>query len=339
MSLVKKAQYAYDVSDLDVWEDDPVPGLESIQPPDEGDREGLMPDGISSQPELSPVDDVNDLFFEEDVLKNDADADADADADIEGDVLIQLDNEEPQVLHFKLPNLPGAESDEDIVDEDEIEVDEEDDEIEVAERDAWDWESGGLGQFLDWLHGMFNRIPKYYGHETSGVERAIAFLSKLDLIISKAVRSDLKEELDISQVETARKEIRDGVKRLYERLDRLSSGAKKKKAKSSGEYQDMLVKNAQKITGVNKTTITVDILLARVAKVCINGMVSAGHDIEDMFDRQVKKYNLNVREQASVMQLLDDMGYPLRRDRGFLLDEEIDRTRSDNFDWNANYPA
>jgi hypothetical protein len=66
-------------------------------------------------------------------------------------------------------------------------------------------------------------------------------------------------------------------------------------------------------------------------------MVSAGHDIEDLYARQVKKFNLNEREQAQVMWLLADMGYPLRRDRGFMPDEEVDTTSSDNMDWAANY--
>jgi hypothetical protein len=269
--------------------------------------------------DVSLVDDANELSVGDDLG--------------EGQVMLQINDEEPIV--FSLPKLPGAEFDDEI--ESELEVDEPEDEVEVAERDKWDWEGGGLSQFLPWLQQMFGSIPKYRGHETSGVERAMAFLSRLDQAISKAVRSDLKDELDIAQVETARKEIREGLKRLEERLDRLTAGSKKKKAKSSTEYQDLLVKEAQKISGVNKTTITVDILLARIAKVCINGMVSGGHDIERIFDSQVKKYGLNVREQASVMELLDNMGYALRRDRGYLPDEEIDVSKSDNFDWSQQF--
>jgi hypothetical protein len=56
-----------------------------------------------------------------------------------------------------------------------------------------------------------------------------------------------------------------------------------------------------------------------------------------MKKRQVSKYKLNDREQAQVMQLLADMGYPLRQDRGYLADEDVDTTSSDNFDWAANY--
>jgi len=240
-----------------------------------------------------------------------------------------------QAFTFSLPMVPGSDLEED--DLDEIVVDEPEDEIEVAERDRWDWAGGGLPNFLSWLQGMFNSVPAHSGNETAGIERAIAFLQSLDKCISKAVRSDIKDELDIAQVEEARKAINDGIDRLEDRYERLMAGRKRNKKKS--ELHASLVKEAQKITGVGHVVVTVPLLISRIARVCINGMVSAGHDIEDMFDRQVKAYNLDKREQAELMQLLEDMGYPMRRDRGFTRDEQIDRTRSDNYDWAANYPA
>jgi ubiquitin C-terminal hydrolase len=78
---------------------------------------------------------------------------------------------------------------------------------------------------------------------------------------------------------------------------------------------------------------------SRIARICINGTVSAGHDISDMFQKQVKKWKLTDREQAEVMQLLSDMGYPLREDRGYMPDEEVDVTSSDNYDWSAQYSS
>ena len=97
------------------------------------------------------------------------------------------------------------------------------------------------------------------------------------------------------------------------------------------------MKEAQKITGVQGVFVTVPLLISRIARVCINGMVSAGHDIEDLYARQVKFYKLSDREQAEVMQLLFDMGYPMRQDRGFMPDQEFDPGSSDNMDYAANY--
>lgn len=101
----------------------------------------------------------------------------------------------------------------------------------------------------------------------------------------------------------------------------------------------VIVKEAQKITGVKGVYVTVPLLISRVARVCINGTVSAGHDIEWLYDQQVKRYKLNDREQAEVRQLLWDMGYPMREDRGFFPSDDLEVYDSDNNDWAANYKA
>ena len=85
--------------------------------------------------------------------------------------------------------------------------------------------------------------------------------------------------------------------------------------------------------------ITVPLLISRIARVCINGMVSGGHDINDLFHRQVKKYKLTDREQAETMQVLADLGYTMREDRGYMFDDDVDTSSSDNFDYSANYSA
>jgi ElaB/YqjD/DUF883 family membrane-anchored ribosome-binding protein len=147
---------------------------------------------------------------------------------------------------------------------------------------------------------------------------------------------DLDGELDANKVEEVRAEIEKGISRLHDRVDKIKS-SKKTKKKKSAEFESELVKEAQKITGVQGVFVTVPLLISRIARVCINGMVSAGHDIEDLYARQVKQYKLTDREQAEVMQLLADMGYALRQDRGYMPDEEVDPASSDNYDWAANY--
>lgn len=104
-----------------------------------------------------------------------------------------------------------------------------------------------------------------------------------------------------------------------------------------GFENEGLVRLAQKITGVSGVVVTVPLLISRIARVCINGTVSAGHDIEWLYDQQCKKYKLDDREQAEVRQLLWDMGYPMREDRGFFPSDDLEVYDSDNNDWAANY--
>ena len=278
------------------------------------------------------------IIVDEEELSSPDDAEIEVSEDVEGnpeddETMIVVDEDGDgdvdQVFRFDMAFLPGS----DLEEQDAISVEEPEDEVEVEEKDMWDWKSGGLKNFLPWLHHMANNVPSHTGHDTPGIERASAYLDNLDRAISQAVRSDIRGELDINQVTDARRAVRDGNKRLKDRLDALMG--KKKKAQT----EEQLVKNAQKITGVGHVVVTVPLLISRIARVCINGMVSAGHDIEDMFDKQASKYDLSEREQAELLQLLEDMGYPMRRDRGFERDETIDIRKSDNFDWAAQYHA
>lgn len=249
----------------------------------------------------------------------------------------------PGLVHIVLTDLPGApdgtpepEEDLEVVDEVEEQQPEDENDAKSKKNDKWDWGSKGAEGFLVWIKERVDDVPRHSGQDSAGLERAISYLERLDNEISKAMRLDLDGELDANKIESVRATIDDGLSRLHERLDKVKKKSKSRRKKKA-EFSPEMVKSAQKITGVQGVFVTVDLLTSRIARVCINGMVSAGHDIEDLYKRQVNKYKLNDREQAQVMQLLADMGYPLRQDRGYLADEDVDTTSSDNFDWAANY--
>lgn len=210
------------------------------------------------------------------------------------------------------------------------------DSAKAAKNEKWNWSKHGPTGFIAWVKERCDDVPKHSGYDTAGLERAIAYLERLDSEVSKAMRLDIDGELDANQIEKVRAIIDNGVERLHDRLDKVKT-SKKKSRKKKAEFQDGLVKEAQKITGVQGVFVTVPLLISRIARVCINGMVSAGHDIEDLYERQVKFYKLNDREQAEVMQLLADMGYAVKQDRGFMPDQDLHVEDSDNMDWAANF--
>ena len=259
-------------------------------------------------------------------------------------VLLELSAPEegsPDDVVFVLPKIPGAQDDSDIlVDEpSEIEVEEPKD-VEISD-DPWDWHSKGAANFLGWLKSMMDGVPSHTGRDTTGLEKAISYFEALDKEITRAMRSDYKNEIDAAKAEMAREQIEKGLDRLVDRLEkvRVSKFPRGKKSKKAGEVENGLVKEAQKTTHVGGIIITVPLLISRLARVIINGMVSGGHDSEDMFKKLSKKYDLTKREQAELLQLLADMNYPVRRDRGFDLDEDFDPRSSDNFDYAGNYLA
>ena len=251
----------------------------------------------------------------------------------EGDIVIVVE---------ELPGAPaGTIHPEIVVEEPESEKEDksaDDNDLKSKKNDKWDWASKGATGFVSWIKERINNIPKHSGYDSAGLERAVAYLDKLDSEISKAMRLDLDGDLDANKIESVRSEIDDGISRLNERLDKVSKSKKaKRKAKKASDENSVFIKEAQKITGVQGIYVTVPLLISRIARVCINGMVSAGHDIEDIYAKQVDRYKLSARERAETMQLLSDMGYPLRQDRGYLEDEDIDISSSDNMDWAANF--
>ena len=263
----------------------------------------------------------------------------------EEEVVVLEDGDPDEDLIFMLPQVPGAPEAGEIVVMDEtpsgdIEVEDESDaQVEVVD-DPWDWQSKGPRNFLNWLANMISNVPKHSGYDTTGLEKAISYFEILNKEISKAMRQDFKDEIDAAKAEKARDEIERGIDRLVERLERVKSTKyprKGKKVKKGWAEELGLIKEAQRATRIDGITITVPLIISTIARICINGMVSAGHDLEDMFEKQAKIYNLDNREKAELAQLLSDMGYAMRRDRGIEVGKDWDPTQSDNFDMNANY--
>lgn len=255
----------------------------------------------------------------------------------DGEFMLHVDQESDGDVVLTLDKIPGGLDQEDIVEE-AIEV-EEPEEVEVSD-DPWAWTVKG---FIPWLSKMMQGVPTHSGKDTVGLERAMAYLEALDKEISRAVRNDLNNDIAIDAVEKARDEIQRGLERLEDRLEKVKATKYprkgKKKTKKAEEEHDALVKEAQKATHVGGIVVSVPLFISYVARLLINGMVSGGHDIEDMFKKADQKFKFTDREKAEVMQLLSDMNYPVRRDRGFLPEEEIDTTSSDNYDWAAGYHA
>lgn len=258
-----------------------------------------------------------------------------------------LEVSEPGEISIVVEELPGAPPG--TVDpEPVLEVSEEpitaDDANEAKKEDPkaskWDWQKSGANGFVEWIKSRLAEVPKHSGLELSGLQRAEAFLDKLDNEISKAMRMDLDGELDANMIEKVRAEIDDGISRLQARMDKVKK-SKKSNRKKRAEYEideDGFIKEAQKITGVQGTYVMVPLLISSLARTIINGMVSAGHDLNVLYATQTEKYNLNDREQLELRQLLFDMGLPMRIDMGIKPDEHINLNEDTGQNWSTFYP-
>ena len=262
------------------------------------------------------------------------------------DMVVVEDEGSPDDGHeqimFVLPEIPGADDDSPIVVEEpaSLEVAEEEP-VEVEEPNPWDWQSKGLGNFLGWLKGMMEGVPRHSGRDTSGLERAVAYFQALEKEISKAMRMDFKSEISAAHAEEARSQILDGIDRMVDRLEKLNASKYKRGKTKKAEEELGLVKEANKAPRISGIVISVPLLISRLARVCINGMVSGGHDIEDTFHKLAKEYELTKREKAELEQLIIDMGYlhSSSVDRGFDLDHQKEPTSPDQFDFGTQFPG
>jgi len=244
---------------------------------------------------------------------------------------------ELEIVVEELPGAPAGTKDPEIIEVTDDKESKDDNEAKSSKKDSkWDWTSNGASGFLTWIKDRLDDVPKHSGYDSAGLERACSYLEKLDNEISKAMRLDVDGELDADKIEEVRSKIDEGLNRLYDRLDKVKK-SKKSSRKKKSEFEAELVKEAQKAAGVKGTFVVVPLLISRLGRIIINGLVSAGHDAGDMFKKLSNKYKLNDREQAELMQYLADSGFPMREDRGYMLDEEVDLSSSDNFDWAANY--
>jgi hypothetical protein len=289
---------------------------------------------------VDPESDLSvDLPSEEDHLPEDV------------DVVIEQDGE--PVLGIDLGDLPGAPSntpdpeteEEDLVVEESDSKDSESGDSNEAKdskkkEDKWDWKSKGFGHFTFWVKDRFEDVPKHSGYDISGLERAHAYLEKLHSEISRAMRSDIDGDLEAELIADIHEKIEQGIEKLEERIEKVKASKSSKRKKKADESSEGLVKEAQKIFGVqNGVVITVPLFISTLARTLVNGMVSAGKDIEHSYSLLVKKYDLTDREKIELIQLLQDMGLPMIKDRSVLPEEGFKPESTENFDYSANYKA
>ena len=242
------------------------------------------------------------------------------------------------MMVFKLPTLPGCKeemplevSEGDEKEEKSSKEEDKNDNKEMEVLDPWDPHSKN-GDVLAWVKDRFDNIPRHSGQETTGIERVISYLKKMNTGISKAISEDYDGKVDIGRLEVARKEIYSAIDRCETALLKLNGNFKKKK---SGEEINGLIKEAG-ATRIGGIIITVPLLIETIARTCINSNVSAGKDLEKTAAELIKKYKLDDREQMELFQLMADMSYPIRRPRGYNTDEKIDPKSVDTYDWMQN---
>lgn len=205
----------------------------------------------------------------------------------------------------------------------------------------WDWkpefENNGPSGFMKWVSERFHDVPTHSGRDAAGIERAISYLNKLNSEISACMKYDEDGQLDSKQIEKARQQIENGIDALEKALKAINKSKKDKKKKADTDNE--IIKEAQRVVGLQGNYINVPLLISSLARMCINGSISAGHSMEDNIQKVCDKFKLTDREKFSLAFLIQDMGFAVRADRFFLDVMEKRDEKEDGVDFAAGYQA
>lgn len=244
--------------------------------------------------------------------------------------------------------LPGSE----------LQVDDEmwadDEEEEEAESD---WENDrDHAQFIIYITKKLDKIPKHSGNTEIGCERAKHFLKGMDNEIRDAMRTDHDGKIDEIELAQVQEKINDMISKLESHIKKLTAGIKTKIITSGvcpvcesstpmwekTATSEQVCMSCDSVFKDNKlvkkaATPSLQVYMTPFERACvgmiINGVVSSGKQIEEVYKFVKEKYELSDREELAIQQLLADHGYPIHKDRGHIGED------GEDVDWLTNYTA
>jgi hypothetical protein len=239
-------------------------------------------------------------------------------------------------------------------------------EDKVVQVKESDWmKSQEAKDFMPFLVVEMKRIktPTACSGNKNEVERSLGQYKKLDSYISKALRSDWSSDISVNDVDKMRQQIERHIEELermlaahHEMKNRRKQVRRRASDNSSCEdcgapmYEDSGVKMcvACQEKGLKKEATTPHFLGMQyqmsaferaIVGTLINGVVSGGRDIEELFKKFEKKYDINAREKLAIIQILADMGYPVFKDRARIDENEDPTDEKEPREWQTQYYA
>jgi hypothetical protein len=245
---------------------------------------------------------------------------------------------------------------------------EEDEAIDKPAKET-DWEHDkDPSKFMAHYSKGLTTIPRHSGETVHGCERAIAHLKSYMNDGHQAMKVDLKGVIDELQMDAKTKEYMNAIDRLERQIERLKKKTKKasmdvrlvsegqcEKCKSNTPMWHDVANNKlvcmhceaeevaetdtiEKTAGTARLNVYISAFERAITGIITNSSVSAGHDLEEVYDRLDKQYKFTPREKLAIIQILADMGNPIILDRGRIGDEDKDPSKG-GIDYMSNYYA
>lgn len=213
---------------------------------------------------------------------------------------------------------------------------------EQEEKKPEDWRNTGKAElFPDHLERELQRIkpPSSIRGNRAEMERARGQWTQLCGDISRVLRKDYDGVLNVDDIDAKRQHIERYIEELDNALDGITEMMRKRKQMKRRRRAEDEGEGLVKEAGTATLGVFITPFERAIVGALINGVVSGGRNIEELYTEAKKKYDITPREELSVFQILSDMGYANFRDRLRLGDNE-DVSRTEGFgEWSSTYFA
>lgn len=217
---------------------------------------------------------------------------------------------------------------------------------EEKEEESTDWRvSKHPKHFVIFLLNEINRLPKPSDARGSKsmLEKALGMYNALDGHCSRALRSDYDDDIDVKRVDEIRNLInryKDDVQDALDGIDMMTKqkrNMRRRRAEDEGENELVKEATTPSFKGIQ---VQMSAFERAIVGAIINGAVSGGRQIEELYKEAKDKYKLSDREELAILQIISDFGYPIFKDRLTVGSKDEDPTRDKNFgEWSSNYYA
>jgi len=220
---------------------------------------------------------------------------------------------------------------------------------EQQEAEDTNWLSSGKPEhFVVFLTDEVKRFPKPTDvrGNVCKMEQALGQWKRLDNYISKALRGDYDGTVDVDFVDKVRTMVEQNIDQLEDMLDGIQSLKRnrkqmKRRQRRGEDEQDGIVREAgtPEFAGIQ---VNISAFERAIVGALINGKVSGGKNIEELYTIAKKKYDIDDRQELAIFQILADFGYPTFKDRikiGEETDDPTEKNDEKEGEWQKQYYA
>jgi hypothetical protein len=197
-------------------------------------------------------------------------------------------------------------------------------------------------QFVQFLDEQMAKIPtiQHAQGNLSKMENSMARWKKLNNFCSEAMRNDFDGLLDFEDIDKKRQQIEYNMDTLQDAIDSLHHMKKTRRnqrRRRADDDQDGTMTKEATAPHFSGFQMVITPFQRAIVGAMINGKVSGGRNIDEMWKAAKEKYKMDDREELEILQILADMGYPEFKDR-LRVGEDEDPSREDGFgEWQSSY--